>query len=163
MLGRILDHAFLDQDLERGACDRAGQRVTTEGRTVLSGLQHPEHGGVRQHRRHRIVAARQGLADQSNVGFYALVLLGQQCAGAAEPGLDLVEDQHDVVAGAKLTHLGEIACRWNDDTGLALDGLGEEGHGVRRDGRFEILDHTEAHVAEAGRERTEAGARARVG
>ena len=72
---------------------------------MLAGLQTPEHVVVREHRRHRIEAAGQRLAEQRHVGLDALVLLGEQLAGAAEPGLDLVEDQHDVVGGAELAHL----------------------------------------------------------
>ena len=103
--GRVLDHAFLDQHAQRRARHRAGERVAAEGRAVLAGLQDAEHLVVRKHGRHRIEAAGQRLAEQRHVGLDALVLLGEQLAGAAEPGLDLVEDQHHVVRGAELAHL----------------------------------------------------------
>ena len=109
MRGGVLDHAFLDQHPQRGAGDGAGQRIAAEGRAVLAGLQHAQHLGVREHGRDRIEAAGQRLADQGQVGLDALVLLGEQLAGAAEPGLDLVEDQHDVVRGAELADPREIA------------------------------------------------------
>ena len=93
----VLDHALLDQHFERSARDGAGERIAAEGRAVLAGLQHAQHLGVREHGRHRIEAARQRLADQRHVGLDPLVLLGQQLARAAEPGLDLVEDQRDAL------------------------------------------------------------------
>ena len=68
------------------------------------GFKHAEHLFVRKHGRDRIEAAGKRLAEQRDVGLDALVLLGQQLAGAAEPGLDLVEDQHHVVRGAELAH-----------------------------------------------------------
>ena len=107
--GRVLDHAFLDQRAQRGARDRAGERIAAEGRAMLAGLEHAQHFGVGKHGRDRIEAARQRLAEQRHVGLDAFVLLGEQLAGAAEPGLDLVEDQHDVMRGAELANLGKIA------------------------------------------------------
>ena len=70
------------------------------------GFSTPSTSLVREHRRDRIEAAGQRLADQGQVGLDALVLLGQQLAGAAKAGLDLVEDQDHVVAGAELARRG---------------------------------------------------------
>jgi len=47
-------------------------------------------------------------AGVPTVGLDAIMLLGEQLAGAAKPGLDLVEDQHHVVRGAELAHFWEI-------------------------------------------------------
>ena len=68
------------------------------------GCSTPSTSRVREHGRHRIEAARQRLADQRHVGLDALVLLGQQLAGAAEPRLDLVQDQRHVCWRAELPH-----------------------------------------------------------
>ena len=68
---------------------------------MLAGLQHAHHLVVREHRRDRIEAAGQRLADQGEIGLDALMLLGQQLAGAAEPGLDLVEDQNSTLCGCR--------------------------------------------------------------
>jgi hypothetical protein len=67
------------------------------------------------------------LPTQGQVGLDALVLLGQQLAGAAEAGLDLVQDQHHVVRGAELARALQIAGGRDDDAGLALDRLDQEG------------------------------------
>ena len=109
MRGRVLDHALFDEDLQRRARHRAGQRVAAEGGAVLARIQHAEHLGIREHGRDRIEAAGERLADQGQVGLDALVLLGEQLAGAAKAGLDLVENQDHVVRGAELARRREIA------------------------------------------------------
>ena len=130
---RVLDHAFLDKHAQCGSRDRAGERIAAEGRAVLAGLERAEHRRVGKHGRDRIEAAGQCLAEQRHVGLDAVVLLRQQLAGAAEPGLDLVEDQHHVMRGADFAHPCEIP-RWrDDDAGFSLDRLDQEGDGVRRD------------------------------
>ena len=76
---------------------------------MLARLQGAEHLVVRKHGRHRVKAAGQRLAEQRHIGLDAVVLLGEQFAGAAEPGLNLVEDQHHVMRGAEFAHFREIA------------------------------------------------------
>ena len=72
---------------------RAGQRVAAEGAAVVAGLEDAQHFLVGEHRRDRVEAAGERLADHGQVGLDALVLLGQQLAGAAQAGLDFVGDQ----------------------------------------------------------------------
>ncbi len=76
---------------------------------MLAGPQRAQHVVVGKHRRDRIEAAGQRLAEQRHISLDAFVLLGKQLAGAAEPGLDLVEDQHHVMRGAEFAHAREIA------------------------------------------------------
>src|SRR5690606_40996861 len=64
-----------------------------------------------------------------------LVLIVEQLAGAAEAGLDLVEDQEHVVPSAELADLRQIARRRHDNARLRLDRLEHE-----RDRRSE--EHT---------------------
>ena len=117
---------------------------------MLAGLEHAEDVGVREHGGDRIEAAAERLADQRDVGLDALVLLGEQLPGAAEAGLDLVEDQRDVVVGAELADPGEVAGRRDDDAGLALDRLDEEADGVRRDRGLERVGVAEGDDAKPG-------------
>ncbi|CRE19531.1 Uncharacterised protein [Bordetella pertussis] len=163
LLARIVDHAFVMQHPQRGARNRAGQRVAAEGAAVLARLENAQHRLVRQHRGHGIEAARQGLADQRDIGLDAFVRLGQESAGAPQPGLDLVEDEHDIAFAAQLAHLAEIARRRQDDASLALDGFDQEGHRARRDGSLQRGEVAERHHREARRERPVAAARIRVG
>ncbi len=107
--GCVLDHPFLDEHAQGCPRHRAGQRVAAEGRAVLAGFQGAEHRLVRKHGRHRIETSGQCLAEQRHVRLDAVVLLGEQLAGAAEPGLDLVQDQHHVVRGAEFADLRKVA------------------------------------------------------
>ena len=84
------DHAFFDEDLERSAGDGASERVAAESTAMLARFQHAEDLVVREHRRYRIEAARQRLADQGKIGLDPFMLFGEQPAGAAEPSLNLV-------------------------------------------------------------------------
>src|ERR1700742_2527631 len=91
------------------------------------------------------------------------MLLGEQLAGPAEPGLDLVEDQHHVMRGAELAYLSEIAGWRNDDAGFPLDRLDQKGDGVRRDRLRQRPGVAEGDDPESRRERPEMIARRRVG
>ncbi len=53
-------------------------------------------------------AAAERLGERDHVRHHAEAL-GRAAGGDAEAGLDLVEDQHDAVAGADLAHLGQVA------------------------------------------------------
>src|SRR6516225_12400789 len=83
------------------------------------------------------------------------MLLREQLAGAPEPGLELIEDQHHIVRTAELAYLREIAGRWNDDAGFPLDRLDEEGDCVRRDRSLQRRGVAEGDDLEARRERPE--------
>src|ERR1700755_1265481 len=81
----------------------------------------------------------------------------------AEPGLDLIENQHHIVRGAELAHLCEVAGRRDDDARFPLDGLDEECDGVRRDRLLQRLGVTEGDYPEARRERSKMFMCGRVG
>jgi len=92
-LGRALDQLLLDQDAQRLARHRRAQRVAAERRAVVAGLEHVHHVALGEHARDRVEAAGERLADDRDVGPDALVLEGEELAGPAEAGLDLVADQ----------------------------------------------------------------------
>ena len=52
----------------------------------------------------------------------------------AKAGLDFVPDQQRVVAGADATDFGEVARRREENAGLGLHGLHQDGGGLRGDG-----------------------------
>src|SRR6516164_5796805 len=91
------------------------------------------------------------------------MLFGEQPAGSTEPGLDLVENQNDVVALTNLAHPFEITCGRNNHPRLALDGLDQECDRIGRDRRFERGSVAKWYNAESGGEGTEAVARGRIG
>jgi hypothetical protein len=92
------------------------------------------------------------LSWQANVG-----------AGAAEPGLDLIDDEEHVCRGADPLNFGEVPGRRHDDPGLALYRL--EQH---RDGCAELSPPDGGGVAvrndgETGHERPETASRDGIG
>ncbi len=87
----------------------------------------------------------------------------EQAAGAAEPGLDLVGDEEDVVARADLADPPQVPLGRDDHAALALDRLDDEGRGVRRDRGLERVGVAVRHEREAGGERAEAGPVERLG
>ncbi len=91
------------------------------------------------------------------------MLLGQQRAGAAEPGLDLVQDQQHIVFGAERAGARQVAWRRDDHAGLALDRLDQEGRGVGGDGGRQRVRVAVGDDPEAGGERPEFVARGLVG
>src|SRR6516164_8640742 len=91
------------------------------------------------------------------------MLFGEQPAGATEPGLNLVENQDDVVARTNLADRSEIAGRRNDHARLALNWFDQEGDRVGRDRRFERCGVAKGHNVETGREGAETVARGCVG
>ena len=118
---------------------------------------------ARDERRDRHHAAAQRLAEDKAVRNDALVLEGEHLARAPEPGLDLIEDEQDVVLVAEASEASQKAGRRHDDAGLALDRLDQNGDGVLGDGALESGEIAERHGAEAGRKRAEAVAVAGLG
>jgi len=85
--------------------------------------------------RTQVIAARSTIS----VGLDAFVLLGEQLAGAAEAGLDLIEDERNALPGAKLAHLGEVARRrYRDPGGRGADDAARRGRCVRRFGHLQV-------------------------
>ena len=158
-----LGEIFFDDDAERGAGHGAGQRIAAEGAAVVAGVEEAEDLARAEHGGDGIEAAGERLADDEHVGLDALVLVGEELAGAAEAGLDLVGDEQDAVLLADGGGVFEEAVGRHEDAGLALDGLDEEGGGVGRDGGAQGGGIAEGDDLEAGREGAEAVAVLRVG
>jgi hypothetical protein len=156
LLQGVLHQLLLDDDLQSLVRDGAAQGVAAEGRAVVAGVEHVHDFVVGQERADGIEAAAQRLADDQAVGADAFPLVGEHLAGAAQAALDLVADQQHVVLLAEGRGLLEEALGRNDDAGLALNGLDDEGAGVRRDGRFESLGVAEGDDLEARGEGAEA-------
>src|SRR5262249_49839496 len=86
--------------------------------------------------------ARQALGGDEDVRAYAGVLVPPEPAGAAEPGLDLVEDEQDAVPVRALAQPGEETGRGGYVAALAEDRLDHERGGLpcRADGRQHIVE-----------------------
>ncbi len=160
--GALLELAGGQQAHHRAA-DGARHRVAAERRAVFARLEHAEHVGPADHRRHREDPAAERLADGVHVRADALVVERQRRAGAGQARLDLVGDEQRVGVVAELADLGEVALRRDDHPGLTLDGLQQDGRGVAGDRRAEGLGVAVRDDREARRERAELVAGLRVG
>src|SRR5512146_504795 len=151
-----LDQAFLLDDAQRDEPDRRGQGITAESRAMRAGREYVHQLARAEKGRNRQHAAAQRLAEDQPVRADLLVLEGEPRAGASEAGLDLVDDEEDVVLVAERAHAREPAFGRDDDPAFALDRLDQHGGGLRRDRRFDRGEIAEGHGTEAWRERAEA-------
>src|SRR5216683_2799863 len=154
--GGAFGEALFDEDLEGGAGDGAGHGVAAEGAAVVARAQDAEDLARGEDCGDGIETASEGFADDEDVGGDALVHVGEELAGAAEAGLDLVGHEEDAVLLADGCGLCEEAVGRDEDAGLSLDGLDEEGAGVGCDGLAEGLGVAEGDDLEAGQEGAEA-------
>ena len=98
-------------------CSGAGQRVAAEGRPMVARFE-DVCPGIRKARADGHSAA-QSLGQGHDVGRDAGVLVREPPAGATESGLDLVEDQEQVVAVAPLADALQVSGGRGDDADLA--------------------------------------------
>jgi hypothetical protein len=88
--------------------------------------QHGPHGN----------AAGQGFGQAEHVGHHKL-FAGKHGAGAAETGLDLVDNQQNTVGIADLTSFLEISLVTDSDTAFALDHFQQNRSGIIVNSRFQ--------------------------
>src|SRR6185437_11725104 len=150
-----LGELLVDDDAQRGARYGAGERVAAEGGTVVAVMDKAEDLARAEHRGDGIEPAGERLADDEHVRRDALMHVGEELAGAAKAGLDLVEHEQNVVLFAGGGDFAQVAVGRDEDAGLALDGLDEEGAGLRRDGAAQRVGVTEGDDLEARGERPE--------
>jgi hypothetical protein len=122
---------FLDH-LEHGVGRRAGDRVADVGAAVVSRLHRLGDRLAAEERRDREAAA-EALAEGQDVGHHGLVLEREHLARASDPGLDLVENQQRAVRVTQLAQPAQVAVGRNVHAAFSLDGLDDEGGGVRVD------------------------------
>src|SRR6185312_1649587 len=151
-----LDEALVLDDSQRDKPDRRSQGIAAEGRAMRAGGEHAHQRARADKSRDRQHAAAQRLAEDQPVRADLLVLEDEPGAGAANPGLDLVDDEENVVLVAQRAYAGEPAFRRDDDPAFALDRLDQHGGGLRRDRGFDRGKVAEGHGTEARREGPEA-------
>ena len=101
-------------------------------------------------------AAAQPLGDGGDVRAHARLLAGEQRAGAAHAGLDLVEHQQQAVLVAEGAQVLQALRRHRPDAALALDRLDQDGGGLGADRGVQRLVVAERHDVEARQQRIEA-------
>ncbi len=95
-----LDETVRQHLVEHRVADRHRQRIAAEGRAVDADGQAARRVCGRQACAHREAAA-DALGDRHDVGRRAGMLIGEQFAGAADAGLDLVVDQQQAARVAQ--------------------------------------------------------------
>ena len=111
-----------------------------------------EHALGGQHRADRHVATGKRLGDRDDVGAQIPVLVAEELAGAAEPGLHLVDHQQRLVLAAQRLRLVPVLRRRLVDA-LALDRLDDEGGDVAPHQRLvQRVDVAERHRLAAGQQ-----------
>ena len=107
------EQLLLHQDLLDREARSAGHRVGHVGIAVLEEARpvadRLADRGRRQHRADRLVTGAEPLGDRDEVGIDAILLAGEQAAGAAHAAHDLVQNQKDAVAVAERADAGEVA------------------------------------------------------
>ena len=101
-------------------------------------------------------AAAERLRQRHDVGRDAGMLIGEHIAGAADAGLDLVEDQQQPVVVAQLAQRAQEGMRHDPHAALAHDRLDHDGGGLRTDRFLGRLQIGERHLVEALDRRAEA-------
>ena len=91
------------------------------------------------------------------------MLFGEQLAGAPETGLNLIENEHHVLAAADLANGAQVAIGRDDHAGFPLDRLDEKANGVGGDGGLQRIGVAERDGFESRRKRTKAAAGGRIG
>ena len=107
--------------VEHGEARSAHQGIAVEGAALVAMLEagslfRREQGGQRH-------AAADALAEGHDVGNDRRMFIGEQLAGAAHAGLDLVDDEQEAVLICQSPQLPEELIGRSPHAGLALDRL----------------------------------------
>ena len=142
-------------DMEGLEGDRGSKRIAAEGRAVRSGSEDVHDLAARDEGRDRQHTAAERLAQHQAVRPGTLMLEREPGAGAAEAGLDLVEDQEHAIRIAQPPHAHKPARGRNDDARLALDRLDEHRDRCGRDRPLDRGEIAKGNAAKARCERSE--------
>ena len=130
-------------------------RVAAEGAAVQARRHQVGGRADRQARPDRQPAA-QALGQGDHVGCDAVVLVGEERSGAADPGLHLVEHQQCAVAAGDLAGRGQVAGRRDDHAALPHDRLEEHRGGVVADRGGQGVDVAVGNVGDVAGKRSKA-------
>ncbi len=154
-LVHALEEALLQHHVEHRIGHRHRQRIAAEGRAVRArghALGRRFGGQTRADRK----AAADALGDRHDVGLDARPLIGEQLADAADAGLHLVEDQHQLVLVGELAQAAQKTALRHPHAAFALDRLDDDRAGLRPDGFLHGVEIAERHPVEARQPRLEA-------
>ena len=106
----LLQEAGLQDHVEHRVAHRHGERVAAEGGAVGADRHAPGGLGRGEAGAHREAAA-DALGHRHDVGRHAGPFIGEELAGAADAGLDLVEDQEQAVLVAEAAQFAQEGVR----------------------------------------------------
>ena len=144
--GHHVDHRIADRHRQRIAAEGRAMRA---GGHALAGFRRRQTGADRK-------AAAERLGDGHDVGSDPGMLISEQIAGAANAGLDLVEDQQQAVVVAQLAQRAQKCVRHDAHAALAHHRLDQDGGGLGPDGLLDRIEIGERHLVEARHRRAEA-------
>ena len=126
LAARLAGQVGLLHEGDVGEGGGAAHRVAAEGREVVADLEGVGDLGAGDEGAQR-PAVGDALGHGHDVGLDAVVLDGEELAGAPEAALHLVGDEQDALVVEDLLDGLEVAGRRHDDAALAHHGLGDEG------------------------------------
>src|SRR5437868_6155244 len=89
-------------------------------------------------------------SEREDVRAYLRMFEAEHFAGAANSGLDLIEDEQHLELGAELSQITEEFEREGNDTGFALDRLQHDRGGLRIDHAPDSIEIIHTHTGETG-------------
>ncbi len=148
------DQVFVGQHPQHRQRRGRADRVTAECAAVQAGGEQVRGSTDGQTGSDRQTAA-EALGQRHHIGGDAVVLVGEERAGAADPGLHLVEDQQRAVPGGEFAGRDQVTGRRDDDTALPHDRLQEHRSGVIVDGCGQGLGVAVRNVRDVAGQRLE--------
>lgn len=127
---RMFNQFLLLDDLESSHSDSTSKRVTAIGGAVLARLDAKHHIIVSKDSTDRVDTSRQSLSEQNDIRLDIVVINTEHLSGTGKASLDLIGNHKDIVLGAQLPDLGEVAIIRHDNTSLTLDGFDKEGSDI---------------------------------
>jgi hypothetical protein len=122
---------------------------------VLPGGEEPRDVRAERHERADGHPAAEALGQGDRVGGDPGLLEGEPRARAADTGLDLVDDEERTMGGRELPCQAQVCRARAQHARLALDGLEDDGRGVRVDSRPQRRLVPVRHVDHTGDQRLE--------
>ena len=154
-LAGVVEQALGGDGVEDGQPGRTGQRVPAERRAVHARREHPADVGSEGDEGADGHAAAEALGEGDGVGDDTRLLEGEPRPGAADAGLDLVEDEQGACLVGDLAGRLQVAGGGGEHAALPLHRLEDDGAGLVGDGGAQGVDVAPRDVADAGEQRLE--------
>ena len=146
--GHPVQETRFQHHVQDRVADRHGQRIPAIGGTVAAGA-HSLRGPLGRQKGTERKPAADALGDAHHIGGDPGPFMGEQLAGAAIAGLDLVKVQQKAELVADLPQGPEIVEIVRPDPAFPLDRFDMDGGGLIRDRRPQLVEVAERDLIEA--------------